>query len=168
MRTKLIKLLRSMENDSGFRSEYSEFDRSYQCDYSIVDDYLDFPNYKFVIKKFNDEHSTTDKNGVISLVPENSIKAELKRMELDELITIGTQKGIKYAFAESNRGPDFDEGTEFTSESIVLTTKGKSRWKYFWYQAMENPFTLIALIFSFLSLLFSTHNLWVPYLIKLL
>lgn len=167
MRKKLTKLLRGMENDSGFRNEYSEFNESYQCDYS-VDEYLDFPDYKFVIKKYNNKHSTTNKNGVIHLIPANNITAELKRMELDKLIIIGVQDGIKNATTASRNAPNFDENMNFTSESIVLTTKGKSRWKYFWYQATENPFAFIALFISFLSLLFSTYNLWVPYLSKLL
>lgn len=155
MRTKLIKLLRKLEKESGFKNEYTEFFEEYQCDYS-VEEYLDFPSYKFVIKRFNDEHSIKKENGLISLISSNSITAELKRMEADGLVMIGTQEGIKYARTASNKGPDFDDGAKFTCESIVLTTKGKSGWRYFLHKATENPVTTIlstvAIVISIIAL----------------
>jgi|SRR3989344_1983415 len=155
MRTKLIKLLRQLENESGFENEYSEFLEDYQCGYSVRE-YLDFPSYKFVIKKFNNGHSVEEENGLISLISSNSITAELKRMEADGLIMIGVQEGIKYAHATSNRGPDFDDGIKFTCESIVLTTKGKSDWQYFLHKATENPvntiLSVVAIVISIIAL----------------
>ncbi len=155
MRTKLVKLLRKLEQESGFKNEYSEYFEEYQCDYS-VEEYLDFPSYKFVIKRFNNEYSVVRENGLVSLTPSNSITAELKRMEADGLLMIGAQEGIKYAHTASNQGPDFDDGTKFTCESIVLTTKGKSGWRYFVHKATENPVTttlsLLAIVISVIAL----------------
>ena len=155
MRNKLIKLLRCLEEESGFKNEYTEFFEQYGCDYSI-EEYLDFPDYKFVIKRFNDKHSITKENGLISPISSNSIRAEIKRMEADGLVMIGTQEGIKYATTATNQGPDFDEGAKFTIESIVLTTKGKSSWRYFIHKATENPITTVlsstAIIISIISL----------------
>ena len=39
MRNKLIKLLRCLEEESGFKNEYTEFFEQYGCDYS-VEEYL--------------------------------------------------------------------------------------------------------------------------------
>ena len=69
---------------------------------------------------------------------------------------IGVQEGAKPAVTKSKSGPDFDEGNPFTTESIVLTTKGKTKWGYFWYKATENPVTtllsLSAIIISIVGL----------------
>ena len=155
MRNKLIKLFKDLEAESSFKNEYSEFVEDYQCNYS-VEEFLDFPDYRFVIKKFNDKHSIINKDGLISPISNNSIRAEIKRMEADGLLMIGVQEGIKCATTVSNQGPDFDEAINFTSESIVLTTMGKSGWRYFLYKATENPITtilsLIAIIISLIGL----------------
>lgn len=155
MRNKLIKLLRELEQENGFKNEYSEYLEEYQCDYS-VGEYLDFPDYRFVVKRFNDKHSMTKDNGIISPISSNGIKAEVKRMEGDGLLMIGVQEGIKNAYSSTNQGPDFDGNFKFTSESIVLTTKGKSSWRYFLHKATENPITTIlssvAIIISIIAL----------------
>jgi len=155
MRNKLIKLLRQMEEESGYKNKYTEYLEEYQCNYSVKE-YLEFPDYRFIIEQFNKEDSITNENGLIPPVSRNSIVAELRRMEADGLLMIGNQKGTKYATAIANNGPDFDEGIKLLSESIVLTTKGKSGWRYFWYKATENPVTIImssvAIIISVISL----------------
>lgn len=154
MREKLVTLLRELENENGFKNEYIQFEENYQCDYS-VEECLDFPNYRFVIKKLNDNHFTKGKR-FISPISSNSISAELKRMEADGLVIIGVQDGIKYVFTKSNKGPDFDEDIKFTTESIILTTKGKSEWSYFLHKTTENPVTtvisLIAITISIITL----------------
>jgi len=153
MRNKLIKILRGLEEESGFKNKYSDYFEEFQCDYSI-EEFLDFPDFRFVMKRFNDKHYITKDNGLIFPISSNSINAELKRMEADGLIMIGVQKGMRCATTAGN-GPDND-GSEFTSESIVLTTKGKSEWKYFWYKATENPVTTIlstgAVVISIIAL----------------
>lgn len=145
-RNKLIKLLRGLEREDGFRNEYSEFVENYQCEY-FLDERLDFPDYRYIIKRFKDENTS-------SLVSGNSIKAELKRMETDGLVMIGAQEGKRYV--SSDVGPDDDEGSKFTSESVVLTTKGKSAWLYFLHEATENPITTIlsltAIVISIIAL----------------
>jgi hypothetical protein len=77
-------------------------------------------------------------------------------MEMDGLIMIGTQKAIKYAHTNNRCGPDYNEGISFTSESIVLTTKGKSGLRYFIHKATENPVTtgisFVAIVISVISL----------------
>lgn len=155
MRNKLIKLLRELEKESGFKNEHSEFEEAYGCNY-LIEEYLDFPDYRFVTTRFNDEHAIK-KDDVISLIPSNSILAEMKRMEADGLVMIGVQKCRKYATAIGN-GPDFNEGDgiSFTTESVVLTTQGKSAWLYFLHTILENPLanalSAIAVIVSIIAL----------------
>lgn len=157
MKGKIIKLLRDFETRSGFINKYVDFDHTYQCDYSI-EEYVDFPNYRTVITGFNEIYVVTNENGLIVPFSSNSIRAELKRMETEGLIMIGVQEGRKYATTDDVSAPDFDEGTNFTSESIILTTKGKNRWDYFIYKATEeNPIStlisLFALVISVVALL---------------
>ena len=155
MRRKLITLLRQLENETGFKNEYSNFDESLMCAYAI-EEYLDFPDYRFITTRYNDAHATK-KDGVISLIPSNSILGELKRMEADGLVMIGAQNGRKYATAIDN-GPDFNEGEgmKFTIESVVLTTQGKSNWRYLVHTIFQNPFanalSVIAVIVSIIAL----------------
>jgi len=155
MRDKLIKILRQLENESGFKTEYVEFLQDYICNY-FIEEYFDFPNYRFLIKRFNDQYSTRSESGLILLTSENAIRAELKRMELDDLVTIGVQKGIRQARPDGAAfsGPDY-ENVIVNSESIILTTKGKSKWQYFLYTAVSNPFNVIAIIISILALIIS-------------
>lgn len=147
MRGKLIKLLRNLENENGIQNDYCDYLEEYQCDYSI-EEYLEFPNYKFIITKFWNKYYPAS---------ESKIKEEIRRMQLDNLVSIDTQEGTKIAYANSKDAPDFDEGFKFTTERILLTTKGKSNWKYFWYKATDNPVTtilsLIAIIISVISLI---------------
>ena len=156
MRKKLIRLLRELENESGSKNEYSEFEEAFNCSYSI-EEFLDFPDYRFVIKRFNDKHFTTNENGLIYSVSSNSILAELKRMEADNLVMIGVQSGRKYATAIGN-GPDFNEGEgmSVSTESVVLTTHGKSAWRYFVHTILENPFSnilaAVAIVVSVIAL----------------
>ena len=64
MRKKLIQLLRQLELESGFKSEYSEFWESYGRNYS-VEEYLDFPNYRFITQRFNDLHAVQNR-GIVA------------------------------------------------------------------------------------------------------
>ncbi len=156
MRNKLIALLRSFENESSFKNHYIEFLEEYWCDYS-VEEHLDFPDYRFVIKSYNDKYPISRK-GITYAISSNSISAELRRMEADGLVMIGVQNGIKYATTASNQGPDFDEDITFASESIVLTTKGKSNWKYFLYKVTQDP---VALAISIVALVISIFAIFV-------
>jgi len=147
MRKKLLKLLRDVENDNGFENKYKELWEEYACDY-FVEEYLDFPNYRFIIKKVNDDNVVKSR-GVRIPFSDGGIKAELKRMESDGLVMISIQKGI--GNANGTNGPD-SENHVINTESIILTTKGKSKWRYFLHQVSENPFALAALIISLISL----------------
>ncbi len=156
MRTNLIKLLRGLEQESGFENEYSEYDEKIMCDYSIKE-HIGIPNYRTIIRQYNEVYPMVTESGLVSLAAENGIKSELKRMEADGLIMIGTQEGRRFATAQGF-GPDFNEGggLKFTTEGIVLTTKGKSPWRYFIHKAMENPVTttvsFLAIIISIIAL----------------
>ncbi|MBU1557809.1 hypothetical protein KKC45_02510 [Patescibacteria group bacterium] len=157
MRNKLIKILReSEEKGDGYKNEYIDFFKGHRCNYSITE-YLDFPNYRFVTKEYNNKYATRNRNGIISIISSRSIRAELKRMEFDSLVIIGIQEGISYATTTTaSECPDFDEPTESTSESLVLTTKGKNEWEYFWHKITENPINIIissvAIIISIIAL----------------
>lgn len=149
-----IEFLKEVDRDNLLKSEYTQYDEEYQCDYS-VEEYLDFPDYRFIIKQFNNKYLVS-KNGQPSpTFSSQGILAELKRMELDGLIDIGTQDGVLYAVTESRKGPDFDEGTKVARKSIILTTKGKSDLEYLRYQLKEQRFAVWALVLSFISILIS-------------
>jgi hypothetical protein len=148
MRRKLLKILRGLEKDDGFRSTRLEYDENYACDF-LFDDYYDFPNYKFLIKKFNDDYPSKSKSGVVIQSAANGIKAELRRMELDGLVMIGEQKGVSQV--SSKTGPDFDN-VDVKSESVILTTIGRSVWKYYAYEAIKSPLSWVAIIISLIAL----------------
>lgn len=145
MRDKLIKLLRKIEKYDGFHNNFNEFNEfnEYQ---DTIDEYIDFPNYRFVIKEFY-KKNPTNKNGV--LFSGNEVKAELKRMEADGLVMITIQGNLLYSDVHGRQIKGKVEG-------IILTTKGKSEWRYFWYKATENPITttvsLTAIIISIIAL----------------
>ncbi len=153
MRNRLIKLLKELEGSKISRSEYLfEIPEEYQ---SISEDPLVFPDYGFIIKKYDDKYPVYSPDGIFELSWKNEIMFELKRMELDGLIVIGTQK--TFPVIETKNGSSFSyDVTEELTESIVLTTKGKSGWEYFKNKATENPVTLIlsliAIIISIISL----------------
>lgn len=153
MRKKLLKLLRELETESGFKNEYFDTDEGLDCDFS-VDEYLDFPDFRFVIKRFNEENVVMRDELVIPYTS-NSIRGELKRMEADGLVMIGTQEGKRWASVSRGNGPEI-ENASFTTESIVLTTQGKSGWQYTVHEFFENPFTsipaVLALIISIVAL----------------
>lgn len=156
MRDKLIELLRNLENESGFKNEYTEYFESYNSNY-FIDERIDFPNYKLIIDRFNNQYiNKKEDSGLVISFPINSIMSELKRMESDGLIMIGVQEGVKYATSSDNKGPNFDEGTKFTCESIILTTQGKSARGYFIHKITENPVTtalsVVAVIISLIAL----------------
>lgn len=146
--------LKEVDRDNLLKNEYTQFDEEYQCEYS-VEEYLDFPDYRFVIKKINDLSSVDTGSKPPNIFPGRGIMAELKRMEIDGLVNIGTQEGMLYATTESRMGPNFDEGTKVDRKSIILTTKGKSERGYLLYQLEEQRFAVWALIFSFISIIIS-------------
>lgn len=161
MKSKLIHLLRALEDKSGFKNNYEEYDPNYQVNYSI-EEYLDFPNFRFIVNEFNNQYPVTNENGLVVLFSDNSIRAELKRMEIEGLVMISVQEGKKYATTASREAPDFDEAVSFTSESIILTTKGKSRLDYFIYKATEeNPvsaiLSTIAIIISIVAIVYEQN-----------
>lgn len=154
MRRKLIAILRELEKETALKNEYTEFLDQYQCHYS-VEEYIDFPNYKLVTHRLNDRYPVETDKGFILPTSDASVRAELKRMEADGLVMIGVQEGQKSATTESNQGPDFDELFSFTCESIVLTTKGKSEWRYIVHEITRDPLSVIAIVVSAVSLIIS-------------
>jgi hypothetical protein len=147
MRRDLIRILRDIERIEKCRNHYEDSDEKY-CEGQTVyiAEYIDFPNYRFVISKYN-ELLPSKKD----LIASNSIKSELKRMELDGLIAIDLQEGIKNVTIEPN-GPYPEDDRPFKTESIILTTMGKSRFRYYAHKVKVN---LITLIISILALGFS-------------
>jgi len=148
--------MRRLEKEDGFTRKYrksTEFDGR-ELMYH-VEDYFDFPTYELLIERFNDEYPRRPESGLIMQSSGNGIKAEMRRMELDGLVMIGEQVGVSNGQGETNEGPDF-ENAEVKSESLILTTRGKSRWRYFWYKASDNPittvFSCIAVIISIIAL----------------
>ena len=144
MRNKIIKLLRNLQQRSSYENEYEDFSVGYMCNYYITDT-LDFPDYRLIITKLNEKYKKSN-NKQKNLLADNNIRAELKRMEADELITISIQKGIRNATTDKN-GPDV-ENKAFTTECIILTTQGKDRWRYYYHKAKENPFVIFISITS--------------------
>ncbi len=157
MRNKIIKILREMESESGFTMEHSNFDEDFMCDY-LYEDYLPLPNYKLLIQRLNNEYPVYSEGGLIIYSYTYAVERELKRMELDGLVLIGEQNVIRQARTSSSKGPDFDN-VQVKTESITLTTKGKSSWRYFLYQTRENPFGVIAIFISIASLIISIISL---------
>lgn len=147
MKNRLLMLLRRLEHEDSFKNKYEDFWESYMSDY-LIEEILEFPNYRFIIDSYNKNYSTN--------VSSTSIKTELKRMEADGIVMIGLQDGNKYATTQGD-GPNFDEGkgAEFTTESIILTTKGKSKTSYFLYQLEEQRFAVWALFLSLIAILIS-------------
>jgi hypothetical protein len=156
MKSKLIHLLRELEERSGFKNNYEEYDQNYQADYS-VEEYLNFPSFKTITKEFNDRYSKK-KNNLVVLFSESNVRAELKRMEREDLVIISTQEGLRYSTTRSNQAPDFDEPIKFTSESVILTDRGKNLLDYYIYKAVGgDPVTkllsVVAIIISVFALL---------------
>lgn len=156
MRNRILKILRALERQEGFKSKYRHAveDDGRDLGY-MVEEYFDFPTYRFLVEKFNDEYLSQPKGGLVVQSAANGIKAELRRMELDGLVMIGEQKGVRHAYGETSESPDY-ENMETNSDSIILTTKGKSEWRYFLHKATENPVTtmlsLLAILISLISL----------------
>lgn len=154
MRRKIIKLLRLLEQENGFKNEYEDFTEEYG-EY-LITEYVDFPNYRSIVQKFNDKYFFSKKHGFATTFSSNSLQAELKRMEADGLVLIGIQEGLNQATRIDDLEPEHS-CTAFTSESIVLTTRGKSEWRYFLYKVTENP---VSLIFSSVALIISLVSLF--------
>lgn len=90
---------------------------------------------------------------------EGHVRSELVRMERDGLIFVGKQTGQKFVlevrgeFSNNTQG----DGWDFETDSIVLTTKGKSSAGYLWHQVQEQPFAFVAICVSLLSLAISVY-----------
>lgn len=148
--------LRSQDREQRFKNEYTKYSDDFQCFYA-TEEFLDFPNYRFIIRKFSDKYIVVDENDRFLPVTRNAILAELSRMEADGLIMIDVQEGAVYASPERGKGPD-EEG-RVTCEKVVLTTKGKSKLGYFLYQMEEQRFSVYALFLSFISVAISVWTL---------
>jgi hypothetical protein len=154
MRNRLIKLLRELETERHTKNEYLEYLEDFNVDYSI-EEFLDFPNYGLIVNRYDKKYPIYSNDGNDLISSDNAVKAELKRMEADGLVMIGIQKSLRYAYAPNNKAPDHD-GFKAKTESVILTTKGKSEWRYFWHKATDNPVTTIlsvsAIIISIIAL----------------
>jgi hypothetical protein len=147
MRSNLKKILKCLEEVKYHRNEYIDSKEDY-CEGTNINivEIIDFPNYRRIIDKYNEWFP--QKKGLIA---DSKIRAELKRMELDRLITIDIQEGIFNATMDDN-GPDYHDNTPFKTEAVILTTLGKSEYKYHLHKAKEN---LITLVFSSVALVIS-------------
>ncbi len=150
MRAMLIKLLREVERYSSFENEYHDAVGTEEYDY-LVEEHVDFPNYRSIDSLFVRKYLFTNRNATPA-APSKLIQAELKRMVADGIVLIGTQEGVKYPHTTNSKSPNYDEGIVFTTESVVLTTKGRSSMQYLFYQVIENPFSVMAIIISLISL----------------
>ena len=115
-----------------------------------VRQYMDFPNFAYIIRKIEQTLKDSAKTNFI----EGSVLAELKRMEADGLVLIGTQDVREYVveFQSDFSVKLYGEGWDATTQSIVLTTKGRSRKDYLLYQIEEQKFAVLALIVSIIAL----------------
>lgn len=183
MRKELLKLLEDIEKGSGVKTEvhdyiygpdsseeeyleyYRNVDRNkllkYDYEkffeenenYCMVRAFLIFPNYGFIVKELSDY---IEKNKMRNSISESSIKAELKRMESDGLVMIGTQTIQEYTYVvDGSFNHVLGKGWTTKTESIILTTLGRSKWRYFWHKTTENPFAVIAILISLASLVIS-------------
>lgn len=115
--------------------------------YEVIS-YVSTPNIYFLKDKLCDERTH-----------EGLLRAELKRMESDRLILIGEQKAQQFVidsrgdFSRYTRG----DGWFIDTDSIVLTTKGKSKLRYFLYQIQEQSLAAIAIVISIASLIISVY-----------
>ncbi|MFZ2693733.1 MAG: hypothetical protein WAX85_00325 [Minisyncoccia bacterium] len=146
-----LKFIKSSDRKNFIKNEYVEYNDEYQCYYS-VEEYLDFPNYRFIVRELNNKYQDSTNNDATLTYSRNGILAELKRMEADGLIMIDVQDGEVYATTSGTKGPDFEDGHKITCENIILTTKGKSGYEYLFYQIEEQRFAVFALILSVISI----------------
>lgn len=187
MRKKLLKLLRNIEKQQTFKDRFSSRIELYNPEDSSLGEYLEYqqknnqehllsydyekiledeeyhsvrsflfyPNYELITVKYKNIYVKDFKYPPLYL--DRSIKAELKRMETDKLITIDTQDVSEYALGDNG---DFSttligEGWKSKTESIILTTKGKFYIRYVWENLKENPIpigiSIISIIISILA-----------------
>ena len=117
MRNKLLKLLRKIEGNV-FENNYSDCLGEPMFDYEVTE-ILHHPNYRTITNQYNTSCPLPKYKGHQPIILDSSLRPELKRMELDGLIYIGTQKGSKMATNNMSIVPDHDE-TTFITESITL------------------------------------------------
>lgn len=117
----------------------------------VVITYITSPNSNFLLDTLSDEN-----------VNAGLLYAEIERMKFDGLILTGTQKAQKFVL--DNRG-DFSyftrgEGWFEETDSIILTTKGKSSTGFLLYQLEEHRFAAWSLIVSFAAFVLSAFALY--------
>lgn len=143
MRKEILELLIETENKNEFKlkNNWQEYFESENGGYNITE-YIDFPNYKYITQNLEK----------YKFGP-NAVKAELKRMEKDGLLSIEIQDSRRYAerLIDLHGIPEMD-GNDKT-ECIILTTRGKNKWEYFLYKMTENPVALFSLILSIFAVI---------------
>jgi len=150
MRNNLIKLLRKTECESCFENIFHDRIGFSECDYEVME-HMTYPNYSVITKRYNEIYPLPKDKGLQPITLSGYINSELKRMEMDGIIMIGIQRASKSAQTSNKCGPDHEE-IVFKTESVILTTKGKSNFKYLIYKAADNP---VVTIISFLALVVS-------------
>jgi hypothetical protein len=150
MRRKLIKILKGIEtSEVVIKNIYSKYSEVNQCFYNI-EEVVEMPNYRYLFDQYKKEleKESEDTKGIVS---ENALRAELRRMEADGLIMIGIQDAHKNMYpVEDFAGPEYEDNPSYTVESIILTTRGKSRLGYWWGMFLGNPFAAILSFGAFL------------------
>ncbi len=155
MRQRIISLLKDLEYEKELLNvtyTYEDYETGNgEC---CVEELLTFPNYQLIFDKYYDRYLQTY-IGSKSIVPRNNILAELQRMESDGLVMVRIQE------CEKVFSPDVidfrpEKRENFKTESIVLTTRGKSKWGYSLHKAWENPIStgiaISALLVSIIAL----------------
>lgn len=143
MRKKILKLLRNIEGKDCPNNVWQEFIESDDGNYRTTE-YIEFPNYKFIIDSLKEYNFHP-----------NAIKSELRRMEKDGLVYIEIQDGHRYSERLNDlHGIPEMEG-DIKTESIILATKGKDKFRYFLFKMIENPIAFISLLLSILAICIS-------------
>ena len=126
MRKEILKLLIETETKNQFKlkNNWQEYFESENGGYSVIE-YVDFPNYRYIIQSL-------EKN---KFGP-NAVKAEIRRMEKDGLLSIEIQDNEQCAerLIDSHGVPEMNGNNK--TECIILTTRGKNKWKYFLYKQL--------------------------------
>lgn len=144
----IMEYYRDLERNKLIQNDCEKYSGEEES-YYMAREFLVFPNYRFIIGKIDD-----------GVTPENSVRAELKRMESDNLIMIETQIAhMQVVDIDSSFGVRFyGKSWEVNTESIILTTKGRNKLEYLKHELFENPITKIISITALIVSVIALHT----------
>ena len=147
-----IEAYKARERDHLLHSDSKKFSEEAQSNITIRQ-YIKLPNFAYLINQVESSYSELDRKPYIASL----VLSEFKRMETDGLIVIGTQSAQEFVI-EDGTVKTFGDGWDAETESVVLTTRGKSWQEYFLNQIKEQWVAVAALILSFIAIIISLYK----------